>query len=199
MRIINLTSPHGMTYSSNVYLILGDWNTTGDVNTLIDVGNDAATIERISEISTGVGKRAIEQVILTHGHFDHATLLPQVRAEFKPTVYAHPSYTDADVALHDGEELRCGDRTFQVLFTPGHSEDSICLYCEQEAALFVGDTPVVIRSKDATYDKSFQDALRRLCDKRVQAIYFGHGEPILNGARELLWESLSNVRSAKAA
>jgi len=185
-----------MTYSSNAYLILGDWNARSDVNTMIDVGNDAAVIERLSHISTGLGKRAIEQVILTHGHFDHATMLPQIRAEFSPLVYAHPAFTDADIALRDGEELRCGDRTFQVFFTPGHSEDSICLYCEQDATLFVGDSPVVVRSKDGTYEQPFQAALQRLCEKRVQAIYFGHGEPVLDGAQAILCESLSNIRSA---
>lgn len=194
MRIINLTESKSMIYSSNVYLILGDWSAIQDVNTLIDVGNNPAIVNAIRNAPTGVGKFAIERVILTHGHFDHTALLPLIRAQFNPRVYAHPAFTDADIALQDGAQLGCGDRTVQVIFTPGHSEDSICLYCEQEGVLFVGDTPVVIRSDEGTHEKRFVDALARLCQKRVQAIYFGHGEPILNGAQAVLLESLKNVR-----
>ena len=187
-----------MIYSSNVYLILGDWSAIEDVNTLIDVGNNPAIVTKIRNAPTGVGKPAIERVILTHGHFDHTALLPQIRAQFNPRVYAHPVFTDADVALPDGAELGCGDRTFEVIFTPGHSEDSICLYCEQEGVLFVGDTPVVIRSSDGSHEKRFVDALARLCQKRVQAIYFGHGDPVFKDAQAVLLESLKNVRRAMA-
>jgi glyoxylase-like metal-dependent hydrolase (beta-lactamase superfamily II) len=196
MRIINLTDSQSMIYSSNVYLILGDWSAIADVNTLIDVGNNPAIVDTVRNAPTGVGKPAVERVVLTHGHFDHTALLPQIRTQFNPIVYAHPVFTDADIALQDGAELRCGDRTFEVIFTPGHSEDSICLYCEQAGALFVGDTPVVIRSSEGTHEKGFVDALARLCQKRVQAIYFGHGEPVLKGAQAVLLESLKNVRHA---
>ena len=198
MRIINLTDPQSMIYSSNVYLILGNWSAIEDVNTLIDVGNNPSIIKAIRNAPTGVGKPAVERVILTHGHFDHTALLPQIRAQFNPRVYAHPAFTDADIALQDDAELGCGDRTFQVIFTPGHSEDSICLYCEQEGVLFVGDTPVVVRSDEETHEKGFVDALARLCQKRVQAIYFGHGQPVLKGAQAVLLESLKNVRCAMA-
>jgi glyoxylase-like metal-dependent hydrolase (beta-lactamase superfamily II) len=196
MRIINLTDPHSMIYSSNVYLILGDHSAIADVNTLIDVGNNPAIVKTIRNAPTGVGKPAIERVILTHGHFDHTALLPQIRAQFNPRVYAHPAFTDADIALQDGAELCCGDRSVEVIFTPGHSEDSICLYCEQEGALFVGDTPVIVRSDAGTHEKGFVDALARLCQKRVQAIYFGHGQPVLEDAQAVLLESLKNVRGA---
>jgi glyoxylase-like metal-dependent hydrolase (beta-lactamase superfamily II) len=196
MRIINLTDRRSMIYSSNVYLILGDWSAIEDVNTLIDVGNDPAIMGRIVLAPTGVGKKAVEQVILTHGHFDHAALLPTIRESFAPRVYAHSTFAGADVIARDGQTLRCGDRLFKVIYTPGHSDDSICLFCQADGVLFVGDTPVVIRSVDGTYEERFVRALERLCQLDVHAIYFGHGDPVMEGAQALLAESLRNVRAA---
>ena len=196
MRITNLTEPKSMIYSSNVYLIRGDWNAIEDVNTLIDVGNDAAVIERIRATPTGLGKKVVEQVILTHGHFDHAALLPAIREAFDPVAYAHSAFAKADHILEDGQTLRCGDRTFEVIYTPGHSNDSICLYCEEDGVLFVGDTPVIIRSTDGSYEEDFIHALERLCRKDVRAIYFGHGDPLFDDCNACLCSSLRNVRKA---
>lgn len=41
--------------------------------------------------------------------------------------------------LRDGEDL-LGDTGWKVLHTPGHSEGSVCLYCEREGILISGDT-----------------------------------------------------------
>lgn len=199
MRIFNLTTPKGMVYSSNVHLVLGSWSTLEDVNTLIDVGNDPAIFDRLIVAPTGVGKRPIEQVIFTHSHFDHTALLPQVRARYSPIVYAHSAFAGADALLTDGQRLRCGDRIFEVIYTPGHSDDSICLYCQTDGVLFVGDTPVVIQSTDNTYEERFVCALERLCRLDVQAIYFGHGDPLLNRVHETLLASFHNVQRSRVA
>ncbi len=191
-----MTEPKSMIYSSNVYLIRGDWNAIADVNTLIDVGNDPAVIDRIRAMSTGVGKKAVEQVILTHGHFDHAALLPAIREAFQPVVYAHSAFVKADHILKDGQTLRCGDRMFEVLYTPGHSNDSICLYCKEDGVLFVGDTPVIITSTDGSYEENFVRALARICRKDVRAIYFGHGDPLFDDCNARLRSSLRNVRKS---
>jgi glyoxylase-like metal-dependent hydrolase (beta-lactamase superfamily II) len=196
MRITNLTDGKGKMYSCNVYLIRGDWNAIADVNTLIDVGADLAVIDRIETISTGVGKRAVEQVVLTHSHFDHASLLPVFREAFHPQVYAHSEFVGADCILTDGQTLRCGDRVFEVIYTPGHSSDSVCLYCEKEGVLFAGDAPVIITSTDGTYEPGFVRALERLCDLDVEAIYFGHGSPVTSGGKALIRTSLENVRKS---
>ena len=51
----------------------------GDVNTLVDVGQDPAILASIERAPTGVGKWPVEQVVLTHSHSDHCALLPQIR------------------------------------------------------------------------------------------------------------------------
>jgi glyoxylase-like metal-dependent hydrolase (beta-lactamase superfamily II) len=198
MRIINLTDHKSMIYSSNVYLVLGDWSAIEDVNTLVDVGNDPAIMGRIGFAPMGVGKKAVEQVILTHGHFDHSALLPTIRQAYAPHVYAQSAFVGADTVIQDGQVLRCGDRWFQVLHTPNHSDDSICLYCQMDGMLFVGDTPVLIRSTDGSYEERFVQALEKLCQLDVKTIYFGHGDPVTEGGQRLLIESLENVKRAMA-
>jgi glyoxylase-like metal-dependent hydrolase (beta-lactamase superfamily II) len=87
--------------------------------------------------------------------------------------------------------LKAGDRVFEVLHTPGHSSDSICLYCPEEGALFAGDTPLLVHSSDGTYEESFAAAFEKICARNVRAIYFGHGAPLLEDCNVRLrwsWE-----------
>ena len=196
MRVMLLQNS-GQIYSCNVYLVLGDWSRVGDVNTLIDVGRDPVVLESLSYAPTGVGKRAVEQVVLTHSHYDHVELLDAIRERFQPTVCAFlGGVQGADCVLQDGDELKAGDRIFEVIHTPGHSSDSICLYCPAEGALFAGDTPLLVHSSDGTYEESFAAALEKICSRNVRAIYFGHGAPLLEDCNSRLQRSLEIVNKS---
>lgn len=194
MKIYNLTE-QSKVYTSNVYLITGTWNSIHDVNALIDVGRDLSILEMILDIPTGLGKKQIEKVVLTHNHYDHTSMLANVKSVFKPEIYAYSNSLDGvDSILSDGEIIHLGDRYFEVLYTPGHSSDSICLYCQEDGVLFSGDTPMMIRSIDSTYDEKFFRAMERLSRREIKAIYFGHGEPLLQGCGDALRRSLDNIR-----
>lgn len=195
MKIIPVKGYHNV-YTSNVYLITGEWKRIEDVNTLIDVGNDPSIIEVLRTMDTGVGKKKVEQVILTHDHSDHTGILPLIIKEYNPVVYAYSPFMEGITRnLHDGDMLRLGEKMFEVIHTPGHSSDSISLYNDDNKVLFVGDTPVIVRGVNGGYENDFVNAMKRLCQKKVKSIYFGHGEPILRGGQSLLIESLSNVRN----
>ncbi len=193
MKILDLTRDNGI-YTSNVFLVLGGSNAIDDVNTLVDVGRDPSVIERINSASTGVGKQRVEQVVLTHGHYDHTSLLPQICEAYGPRVCAYsPSLDGVDHLLKDGEALRMGDEIFEVIYTPGHSSDSICLYCRSKGILFAGDSPIIIQSGEGTYEDGFVSALIRLARKNVKAIYFGHGDPLLKDCNKRIRSSLRVV------
>jgi glyoxylase-like metal-dependent hydrolase (beta-lactamase superfamily II) len=196
MKILNLTE-RSQVYTSNVYLVLGTWNALPDVNTLVDAGRDPLVIEAIKHCSTGLGKKRVEQVILTHSHYDHAGLLPMIKSTFKPVVYAYSKYLEGvDQLVKDGDELKLGDRMFEVIHTPGHSTDSICLYCKEKCVLFAGDTPLIIRRPGDTYQWEFLQALEKLCRRDIEIIYFGHGQPVNHNCHALLLASLDNVRNS---
>jgi glyoxylase-like metal-dependent hydrolase (beta-lactamase superfamily II) len=158
------------------------------------VGSDNSIIDLINHASTGVGKTRVEKVILTHNHYDHASLLPQVKKYFNPQVYAYSSYLEGvDNYVEGGEIIKVADRMCEVIYTPGHSNDSICLYFEEEGILFAGDTPLIIRSA-CSYDERYIYALEYICQKDIQTIYFGHGKPLSQGCNKILQESLKNVK-----
>jgi len=197
MRVICLTNG-GRTYTSNAHLVLGNWSAIGDVNTLIDTGRDASILDSIRRAPTGVGKRAVEQVILTHSHYDHVEILGLIRTAFGPRVCGFEGGMEGmDRYLKDGDELKAGDRVLEVIHAPGHSSDSICLYCAAEGVLFAGDAPLLVNSADSTYEEGFVAALERICTRDVRSIYFGHGAPLKEGCNAILRRSVELVtRSA---
>jgi glyoxylase-like metal-dependent hydrolase (beta-lactamase superfamily II) len=184
-------------YSSNVYLILGEWKRIEDVNTLVDVGNDPSIVDVIENINTGLGKSKIDQVILTHNHSDHTGILPLIINAFHPRVYAFSPFMEGvDEVLEHGDKIRLGESMFEVIHTPGHSSDSISLYNKERGTLFVGDTQVIVHASDGEFEMDYYHALKTLCKENVREIYFGHGEPLMKNAHEMLLMSLRNVRKS---
>ena len=54
--------------------------------------------------------------------------------------YTTANYVEVtpDVILKDGDKIQVGELTFDVINTPGHSNGSICIVCED--VIFAGDT-----------------------------------------------------------
>jgi glyoxylase-like metal-dependent hydrolase (beta-lactamase superfamily II) len=199
MRIVILEHS-SQIYSCEVYLVLGSGSRMEDINTLVDVGQDPAIFASIGRASTGVGKWPVEQVVLTHVHSDHSALLPRIRETFHPRVCAFsPSVEGVDSVLRGGETIRMGDQVFEVIHTPGHSSDSICLYNQTEGVLFAGDSPVLIASATGTYEAGFLAALDKICARDVRQIYFGHGPPLTEHCNERLRESLRMATGSPSA
>jgi glyoxylase-like metal-dependent hydrolase (beta-lactamase superfamily II) len=199
MKVVNL-STKSKIYTSNVYLLTGDWNCIQDVNTLVDVGRDPSVIDEIYQASTGVGKTKVEKVILTHNHYDHTSLLPQIKTLFKPLVYAYSSSLNGvDTFVKGGERIKIADRMGEIIYSPGHSNDSICLYFEEEGILFAGDTHLIIHSPGNSYESGYIKALEYICRKNIKTIYFGHGSPLTHHCNEVLQETLQNVRKSQTA
>lgn len=199
MKIVRIHG-EGKIYTSNAYLVLGDWKAIGDVNALVDAGADPAMVHALKDIPTGVGKKKLDKVILTHSHSDHSANLPRLKRAYHPKVCAYSPYCDGvDRVLKDGEFLRLGDRWFEVIHIPGHSDDSILLFNKEDGVLFAGDSPLVINSPGGSYSPEFVSGLKALCKKAISTIYFGHGDPIHKGAREILKNSLENVLNSNAA
>ena len=193
MKVFRLKAKRNL-YTSNACLVTGEWNTIDDVNTLVDVGADPSIIDDLEEIYTGVGKKKIDQVILTHTHSDHTAILPMIRERYQPVVCAYSGVSDGiDRILRDGEMIRMGEHLFEVIHMPGHTEDSILLFDKNSGALFVGDSPVIIRAPGGSYQEGFINALKRLCRRNVRTIYFGHGAPQQENVLKTLRYSLQNT------
>lgn len=99
-------------------------------------------------------------ILLTHGHFDHASAAESLAEEYEVDVYAHEKEHEtlekplinlsgmmgasaeyhADKYVRDNEELLLAGLRIKVLHTPGHTVGGACYYLEEEGILFSGDT-----------------------------------------------------------
>lgn len=87
-------------------------------------------------------KLDLKYAVATHHHSDHTATLWQLGRLFDATIVAHSSSPlSHDCGVDDGDVLRIGEREVKVLHTPGHTEDSICLYDGNH--LFTGDALLI--------------------------------------------------------
>lgn len=180
-------------YSSNSYLLCGNKNSIGDLNTLIDTGTDCSIIHQIKNINTGVGKKTVYQILLTHNHFDHTGCIKDIRKEWNPRLLAYSNNTGADKILKHNDVLKVADTWCQVIHIPEHSSDSVCFYFPDEKALFSGDTPVRIQTPDITFNEIFFERMETLSRLNITKIYPGHGNVIEDG-QTVLSRSLKMLR-----
>ena len=87
-----------------------------------------------------------------------------------------------DRQLRDGEIVKVGESTLEVICTPGHAEGSISLYAEMEGWVFTGDA-LFCRSIGRTdFPGGNYETLRRSIKERLfhlpddTEVYSGHGE-----------------------
>ncbi|MBN1290837.1 MAG: MBL fold metallo-hydrolase [Candidatus Latescibacteria bacterium] len=82
---------------------------------------------------------SLKYIINTHDHFDHtggnSTLAQKTGAKIAMYESSHSKH---DISLKDGDILYLGVIELQVFFTPGHTNDSICVLAGKE--LITGDT-----------------------------------------------------------
>ena len=119
---------------NNVYILR--CRRTGEAM-LVDAANEH---EALLAICRDLG---VNQVVETHGHWDHIQAVPAVReagisvAVTSADAGMLPSY---DLILEDDEQLSVGDLRLKTLATPGHTPGSICFAVEGTNLLFTGDT-----------------------------------------------------------
>ncbi|MBU0474447.1 MAG: MBL fold metallo-hydrolase [Bacteroidetes bacterium] len=197
MKVIQLKQNPNV-YCGNSYLLLGEWNTIKDINAIVDTGSDDYFISEIEKIFTGVGKNPVEKVILTHNHFDHIGGAKALKKKYNAKVYANILNENiVDYTIKDGDSINLAEHSFLVIHTPGHSSDSISLYCEKEQILFSGDTTLFIRDTNSSYTQDYFETIKKLSKLKIKVIYPGHGDPLNEHPEEIIKATLKNLRSCK--
>ncbi len=88
-------------------------------------------------------KLTVEYIVITHGHSDHSWGMLPAQKKFGGKTVGHSSMLQPlDVKVDDGDTLPLGDIELQFIYTPGHSDDHVCVVCGSHAitgdTLFVG-------------------------------------------------------------
>lgn len=81
----------------------------------------------------------IEYVFCTHGHFDHTNGNDVIQELTGKRALLYQDIEPATgIEMCDGARFPLGELEIEVLHTPGHTPDAICLYVRD--AVFTGDT-----------------------------------------------------------
>ena len=135
---------------------------------------ELSQMDRYLALASHHGVR-IHYLIDTHTHADHFSATGELARRLQAQVVMHQLSTEpfVDMRVDDGESLKLGKLRIDVLYTPGHTRDSMCLRVENR--LFTGDT-LLIGVIGRTYLPSVDAAdlydillnRRRLLDETVE-------------------------------
>ena len=145
-------------FAENTYVVYDD-NTKECV--IIDPG--CSNVGEENELFGFIDSHNLKPLmaINTHGHIDHIVGNAAVKKRYGIEVAAHPNVKNdfqrsqqqatlfgmtfagdcglPDRDLEDGEVIKVGESTLEVISTPGHAMGSISLYAEIEGWVFTGD------------------------------------------------------------
>jgi glyoxylase-like metal-dependent hydrolase (beta-lactamase superfamily II) len=119
--------------------------------------------DEIQSILALVGKHnlQVKQIVITHAHIDHVGGAMKLRAATGAPILLNqndydllkmldiqatwigvppPGKVEIDQSVGQADTVKAGSLTANVIFTPGHTEGSICLYFPVEKKLIAGDT-----------------------------------------------------------
>src|SRR5579864_9331425 len=124
---------------------------------VIDPGDDINDVLQVVH-ENGL---TVKQIVITHAHIDHVGGAMKLRAATGAPILlnqndydllkmldvqatwigvASPGKVEIDQSIGQADTVRAGSLAANVLFTPGHTEGSICLYFPVEKKLIAGDT-----------------------------------------------------------
>lgn len=198
-RVLRITgmNPGPFTLDGSCTYLLG----TGEKRIVIDTGEGKAEYETL--LKGVLDDQSVKDldVIFTHWHNDHVggyqsikRLRPAATFWKKCLDQSDPFYSKTR-QLQDGQLIRVEGAQIRVIETPGHTEDHISLYFEEETALFSGDC--ILGRGSAVFEdlKTYMDSLVKLSGEKIHRIYPGHGEVVENGNEKI--EQYINHRNAR--
>ena len=158
-RIDRVISPGGTAQApsapeSNAWIVGDDSEVI-----VVDPGADAkAVLARIAD-------REVLAVICTHGHLGHVAAAIDVAARDEAPVALHAKdrslwreahrEDEPDIEMEDGGIFEVADVSLEVMYTPGHTPGSICLYSEELGVVFSGD--VLLADGPGTHHGEYED------------------------------------------
>jgi len=177
------------SFTSNAFLV------TGERTVLVDVGNEFDVVSKVRSHADD-----LDAVVLTHTHYDHVGNLPAVVDAFDVEVWGYDTEQEGVTQqLEDGATVQLGSHDYEVLHTPGHKDDHVCLYSEQAGILFAGDLVFADGGFGRTdLEEGDRDLLVESIDRVLETVgedfgvmHTGHGPSVDDPYRdiELAWQT----------
>ena len=180
---------------------------------VVDPGpQDEGHLRQVLDLACA-GDRHVAQIVLTHGHADHAAGAARF-AELSgaPVGALDPALRLGTEGYGPGDVINAAGCELRVVATPGHTADSLSLLLSADGGLLTGDTVLGRGTTVIANDGSLGDYLRTLDELRALAdnaglrvLLPGHG-PLLSDPAGVLdyyiahrKERLDQVREAMAA
>ena len=134
---------------------------------VIDPGADYEFIKK------EIGDYKVLKVLLTHNHFDHVGALEEIINEYKVEVLKKENLEEKEYEINNFK--------FKVIYTPGHTTDSVTYHFEKENVMFTGDflfKGTIGRTDLPTGDISdMKNSLSKIKNySSLVTIYPGHGQ-----------------------
>lgn len=186
------------------------WLLDGAEPALIDAG--VGVPAHVDAVAAALGGRALRRVLVTHGHSDHASGVPALKARW-PSLEACKWVVPGDApgvpgdapgwtGLADGQRIRAGDADLTVVHTPGHALDHVCFWNADTRDLYAGDmvvrgTTVMIPAGRGGGLRAYMTSLERLAALQPARIFPGHG-PVIEDPLALIAEYLEHRRMREA-
>ena len=106
--------------------------------------------------------------------------------------------------VHDGDELDLGNRTLEIISTPGHTPDAICLFDRANGLLFTGDTyypaTIWLYRPETDFD-AYANSISRLAAlaPQVKTVIGSHNIPVAPpSVLPQLVSAFADLRAGKA-
>lgn len=141
---------------------------------VVDSSFNASEIIKILKLK----QFSLKYICNTHGHSDHTAGNAELAPMFHAKIVAYKlSKVNFDVGVDDGDVLNVGEIHIKVIYTPGHTADSICLLVGNKLltgdTLFVGEcgrTDFAGGNSKSMYDSLFNKLMK--LDDNVE-VYLG--------------------------
>jgi len=176
---------------TNTYLV-----GTGRERILLDTGQGIPAYLPVLAQALERAGCTIQEIVLTHGHFDHIGGAAAVIETYGPLRVSKMPHADFDkpwpvtiTAIGDGDVVLTEGATLRAIHTPGHAEDHLCYVLEEEQSLFSGDNVLgvgttVIPSEGGDL-LDYMNSLERLRAEQPNTIYPAHGPVIRDGRAKI--------------
>lgn len=189
---------------------------------LIDAGWAPLTPSLMRQVvRAGFDLQAIDRILITHAHPDHAGNLPALVSKTGAQVYSSEMDRPAlegRAPLESGplrfklhlprarvdEVLKEGDRLtvlggLRVIETPGHTSGHLAYYAEERRVLFCGDVLIrfpALRLPFAMFTTDMEEDIRsarRIAELDADVVCFGHGVPFVGDAGKKIREFVRSI------